>query len=408
MKYMEQHILEITEPFVSPEERTRLLHYCLKMVKDKDLAEDLVQETLLEAWKHLHTLRDPSRRTQWLSGVARNVCLRWRRKSSQDTTHIVDLSDLSIHQDTSSLQLEELLADESDIEVELERKELIDLLDRAMALLPPETRAILVKRYVEESPLQEVASELGVNISTAAMRLQRGKLALRRVLTSDLSRETALYTPQSFTSHTEQWETTPIWCYLCGQHHLLGIRNPEEGKLYLRCPGCNRNSGEVMSYSELPLLKGIKGYRPLLNRLRNWCAQRYWTGLRDGFIPCDGCGRMLPVRICRAEDLPEWIRRKDKEAGWAYPYPDRLVAILCEPCRASYRSVLEYLVLNLPEGQQFFQEHTRIRTLPSLTVEAEGRSALVTRHESVTNNATLTVVADSETYKILRIERSDR
>ena len=138
-----------------------------------------------------------------------------------------------------------MLADESDIEVELERKELIELLDRAMALLPPETRAVLVKRYVEESPLQEVASELGVNISTVAMRLQRGKLALRRVLTTDLRRETALYTPQTLASSSEQWETTPLWCYLCGQHRLLGIRKSEEGKLFLKCPGCNRNSGEA-------------------------------------------------------------------------------------------------------------------------------------------------------------------
>ena len=46
--------------------------------------------------------------------------------------------------------LEESLADTFDLEVELERQELIELLDRAMSLLPEDTRAALVKRYVDE------------------------------------------------------------------------------------------------------------------------------------------------------------------------------------------------------------------------------------------------------------------
>jgi RNA polymerase sigma factor (sigma-70 family) len=408
MKYMEQHILEVTEQFVSPEERTRLLRFCMKMVGDKDVAEDLVQETLLEAWKHLHNLRDASRRTQWLSGVARNVCLRWLRTSSRHTTHLIDPQ---TGQNTPSIELEELLTDDFDIEVELERKELVELLDRAMALLPPETRAVLVKRYVEDSPLQEVATELGMNVSAVAMRLQRGKLALRRVLITDLREEIAPYAArsiQSIEAMQGQWEETPFWCFLCGQHRLLGIRDPEEGRLLLNCPGCNPGKDKVLSYDDLPLLKGVRGFRPLFTRLRNWCSQYYWTGLRDGSIACEGCGRMLPVRISGAEDLPDWVRNRGDNAEWTARYMGRFVTILCEACQATFKTILEYLVLDLPEGRQFLQEHPRIRTLPAQEVEAEGRRAIVTRHESVTDNARLTAVADYETYKILHIERSDR
>ncbi|MHB8598712.1 MAG: RNA polymerase sigma factor [Ktedonobacteraceae bacterium] len=405
MKYMEQHILEVTEHFVSPEERTRLLRFCMKMVGDKDVAEDLVQETLLEAWKHLHNLRDVSRRTQWLSGVARNVCLRWLRKSSRDTTHLIDPLP---GQHTPSIELEEQLTDDFDIEVELERKELIELLDRAMALLPPETRAVLVKRYVEDSPLQEVAAELGMNVSAVAMRLQRGKLALRRVLITDLREEIAPYAPQSIESMQGQWEETPFWCFLCGQHRLLGIRDPEKGKLLLKCPGCNGGAGEVQSYNDLPLLKGVKGYKPMFTRLRNWCSQYYWTGLRDGSVLCEGCGRMLPVRISGIENLPNWVQSIDDGTEWTRRYMGRFVTILCETCRGSFTTTLESLVLELPEGRQFLQTHSRIRTLPSQEVEAEGRRTVVTRHESVTDNATLTAVADYETYRVLRVDRSDR
>lgn len=402
---MEQQIIEVTEHFVSPEERARLLHICMKMVGDRDVAEDLVQETLLEAWKHLHTLRDYSKRAQWLAGVARNVCLRWRRRVGNDTAHTFDLR---TNEDAPNVGLEELITDDFDIELELERKELIELLDRAMALLPEETRVVLVKRYVEESPLNTVASELGMNVSAVAMRLQRGKLALRRVLTTDLRHEIAPYAVESLESTQEQWEETPFYCFLCGKHRLLGIRRPDEGKLMLKCPGCNAGDDEVQSYNDVPLLKGVKGFKPLVTRLRNWCGNFYWTGLREGAVPCDGCGRMLPVRIVREDDMPEWVREQNARTRWACPYPERHICILCETCRASYRTVLEYLALELPEGRQFMQSHPRIRTLPTYEVETYGRRALVTRHESVTDNAILTVVADYETYRVLHVESSDR
>lgn len=89
--------------------------------------------------------------------------------------------------------LKHAFADPFDIEVELERKELIALLDRAMSALPPETRTALVKHYVEESPLAEIAAQLGMNAGAIAMRLQRGRLALRRVLTTRLQDEIASY-----------------------------------------------------------------------------------------------------------------------------------------------------------------------------------------------------------------------
>jgi RNA polymerase sigma factor (sigma-70 family) len=199
---MDQQI--IAEQFISPEERTRLLHFCAKITGNPDVAEDMVQETLVEAWSHLQALRDPSRRAQWLTGIAHNVCLRWQRNQQREKTHL-----LAASTDESPVELEDLLVDDFDIEVELERKELIDLLDRALALLPAETRSVLVKCYVEESPLREVAAQLGLNVTAVAMRLQRGKLALRRVLTTDLRHEIA---PYATAATTEQWEETPLWC----------------------------------------------------------------------------------------------------------------------------------------------------------------------------------------------------
>lgn len=396
-EFMEKQLIEITGNFVSPGERARLVRLCISITGDVDAAEDLVQETLLEAWQHEHVLRDHARRTQWLSGIARNVCLRWLRKRGRDAAHLLDLH---ADQEAALPDLEDCLADDFDIDIELERKELVELLDRAMALLPPETRTVLIKRYVEESPLAQVADQLGINVSAVAMRLQRGKLALRRILATELRHEIAPYNLQPAVG---DWEVTPLWCHYCGMNRLLGKRSPGEGKLLFKCPACSPGIGEVLSYNHLPVLKGVKGFKPLASRLLNWCDSYYWTALRSGSIPCLRCGRVLPVLISRPEDLPDWARTKDESPGLVWNQHERFVTIPCPSCFSSHRTTLEALVLCLPEGRQFLQAHPKIRILPRQQVEVDGHLAIVTRYESITASATLTAISVSETYKVLRI-----
>src|SRR5689334_990502 len=69
-----------------PAERARLVRLCALLTGDRETAEDLAQETLYEAWRHEANLRDPERRAQWLSGIARNVCRRWLRKKAREST----------------------------------------------------------------------------------------------------------------------------------------------------------------------------------------------------------------------------------------------------------------------------------------------------------------------------------
>ena len=123
-------------------ERARLVRLCAKITGDGIIAEDLEQETLLEAWRHIDDLHSQDKLPQWLSGIARNVCLRWARNRGRDLHLLAEpLQDL----DAPQADQEDSLVDDFDLEVELERKELIELLDRALALLTPEARALLTK-----------------------------------------------------------------------------------------------------------------------------------------------------------------------------------------------------------------------------------------------------------------------
>src|SRR5260221_13316439 len=75
----------------------------------------------------------------------------------------------------------------------------------------------------------------------------------------------------------DKWEETPLWCYICGQHRLLGRRTASEGELLLKCPACSPGAAEVISTNRISQLQGVKGYKPLLTRLRDWCDRYYRT-----------------------------------------------------------------------------------------------------------------------------------
>src|SRR6185312_850910 len=318
----------IATDFLSPEERTRLVGLCRKLTGNTDVAEDLAQETLLLAWRGIEGLREPEKRAQWLAGIARNVSLRWLRQQGYNQAHSVLLPP---NDEESGTTLEELVADEFDLEIELERRELVTLLDRALALLPDETRAVLVKRYIEESPLAEIAAQLDTNASAVAMRLQRGRLALRKVLTNDMREEIAAYEEAA---RVQTWEQTSIWCNLCGKHRLLGRKQPERGLLYLKCPACSPGN-EVLSKNEsIPVLKNIQSFKPAFTRLREWGHNYYRQALRAGSTLCDTCGQTVPVKISPAEEirLLGWLNQDTPR--WTWRGNERLVNVACPRCQS--------------------------------------------------------------------------
>src|SRR5206468_787278 len=65
-------------------QRRRLVRLCAVVSGDYEAAEDLAQETLLEAWRNAHKLHDPAGADPWLAAIARNVCRRWARRRGRE------------------------------------------------------------------------------------------------------------------------------------------------------------------------------------------------------------------------------------------------------------------------------------------------------------------------------------
>jgi RNA polymerase sigma-70 factor (ECF subfamily) len=370
-------------------ERARLVRLCARLTGNTAVAEDLTQEAMLVAWRSQQALRDPERFSAWLVGIARNVCLRWQRRQQSPLAHARSLYGTP---DEDATPLDEWLADPDAMALELERKELAALLDRALALLPAETRDALLAHYLEEAPLAQTAERLGVQASAVAVRLQRGRLALRRVLTTELRDEVAAYALGM--GGDAGWEETRLWCMACGRRRLLGRYNVGGGELWLRCPDCCAGSNDYYSHTHaLEILGGVRSYQRALDRVIAWVGRYYPPHLRAKAVPCWRCGRPLPLRYER----PDYLA----------PSPsgnDRGLRHWCPTCDHDSWESLDGLALASPAAVAFVRRNPRIRTLPHYEVETEGRAAVVARFESVTRPERLALIADAETFELLRAE----
>ena len=354
------------------QQRARLIRLCARMTGKSDVAEDLAQETLLVAWKHLHTLRDPQLFSSWLDGIARNLCLRWRRAQERERDHSYEppRAGQSLADDRTAA-----LVSEFDLEIELERKELAELLDRALALLPAETRLLLIERYIQESPLAEIAGRLGISHGTATKRLQRGRLAFRHTLTTNFHQELAPYLPMRAGG---SWEATRLWCFVCGQRHLYARMEPT--MVHFAC----LSDGPQRPHASFHVQRkyNIQGYRRMFSSMLTWIESFYGPYLALGQIPCTGCGRSRPITID----------------------PDGLgFQVCCPACQKQGREWYGSLSLAQQPVRQFWQEQEKIRLLPTHGIETGGRLGLVVPFESVSSQARIDVVLAQDTYEALRI-----
>jgi hypothetical protein len=232
---------------------------------------------------------------------------------------------------------------------------------------------------------------MGVDAPAIAMRLQRGKVALRRILTTEFGPEFSSYAPDLSMRHG--WEETTLWCSVCGRHHLLGRYHVTAGELWLRCPECAPDPKLRHTHIQLPgVLAQVRGYQRAYSRILAWERHHYFPHLRNQRIPCPHCGQMAPRGGERPHDT------------YASPLGNNLgIRLICACGFDSWQS-LDGLALATPQGGAFRRRAPRMRTLPYHYVEAAGRPAVVSRFESLSSTDYLAVVADVETFEPLRIE----
>ncbi len=141
----------------------RLRRYARALVGDRATADDLVQDTLERAWAKLHLYRRGTDLRAWLFTVMHNVHVNRVR-----ATRLTDVLDDEMPELAQRAPQGDAL--------------LVRDLDRGIARLPAEQRAVLLLVTLEEMSYDEVARTLGIPIGTVMSRLSRAREKLRAMM----------------------------------------------------------------------------------------------------------------------------------------------------------------------------------------------------------------------------------
>ena len=161
--------------------RTKIFGYSLMMCGQREDAEEVAQETLLNVFQNLDQLREPERVRPWIFRIAKNACLMKRRKSLFAPDRELSLDELMPSRDQEGRRPQ--IADWSHLpDDRLLRTEMKDLLGRAIRELPEMYKSVVLLRDMEELSTQETAHILEISEDSVKTRLHRARLALRQKL----------------------------------------------------------------------------------------------------------------------------------------------------------------------------------------------------------------------------------
>jgi RNA polymerase sigma factor (sigma-70 family) len=172
----------------------KVLRTTWRITKNREDAEDALQDAFLKAYVHLQDFDGRSTFLTWLTRIAINsalMILRKRRSAAE-----VSLDDVGGHQAT----LTDVADRTPDPEAQYALHEQAGMLRQSISALPPAMRKAVQLRKLEERSLPETATMMGLSLNAAKTRIYRAKASLRASLKPRLTRPTRSVRKLSFGS----------------------------------------------------------------------------------------------------------------------------------------------------------------------------------------------------------------
>jgi RNA polymerase sigma-70 factor (ECF subfamily) len=172
----------------------RLYTLGLRIVGQRQDAEEVVQQTFLSVIEHLREFREEALFSTWLTRIATNHALALLRKRTRQRT--VPLADDQSDDGGEGPPHPEFIAQWRETPEQIAtRRETRRLLDEALDSLDEKYRLVFVLRDVEGLSTEETATALGIGISNVKVRLLRARLMLRERLTRHFGDELTRVSP---------------------------------------------------------------------------------------------------------------------------------------------------------------------------------------------------------------------
>ena len=143
-----------------------------RKVGDFHIAEEITQDTFLQAHKKLASLKNPSQFAGWLYVITDRLCRSWFRKRQLRMQSLETISEETLEETAYSNYDRE---QREDIAVEHRRR----IVQRLMAKLPESERTVMVLYYLGEMTCEEISKFLGVSSNTVRSRLHRARERLK-------------------------------------------------------------------------------------------------------------------------------------------------------------------------------------------------------------------------------------
>jgi RNA polymerase sigma factor (sigma-70 family) len=189
-----------------------------RVIGDEDLAQELVQEAMLQAYLSLDKLRDPTRFKSWLYGIVLNVCRNELRRRKVICFSLETLPESLLNEAWPTAE------NGSDPQQIVEQEEAHNALVQAIDSLSHKNRSATILFYHEQLSLQEVANQLNISVGAVKGRLHKARHQLREQLSS-LQEQAQINSSQ---------EVQP-----------MATNSPEQSKTEFFCSFCQKSSKQI-------------------------------------------------------------------------------------------------------------------------------------------------------------------
>jgi len=152
--------------------QTRLLNFIYRTTGDRERAEDLVQETFIRVYRHLHRFDQTKKFSTWAYTIASNLAKNELRNRSRNPLVLFQTIRKNYESDQRPLEWEDNTYRPDDL---FRKRHLRQMVESAVDQLPTHHRQVFVLREMEGKTYEEIAEITGCNLGTVKSRLNRAR-----------------------------------------------------------------------------------------------------------------------------------------------------------------------------------------------------------------------------------------
>ena len=150
--------------------RTSVFSICLRMVRNRTVAEDIAQEVFIKVFAALNRYDPAYPFASWLNRITSNLCIDHLRKEKDRTLSL----DQPIGGGDDDLLIQ-IPSPAAGPDREMESREMMAILEEAMGILPEHYRIIVILRHQEQLSYEEISDTLGIPLGTVKARIHRAR-----------------------------------------------------------------------------------------------------------------------------------------------------------------------------------------------------------------------------------------